>query len=58
MNPQRFTNIKSSLANTSVEELQEMNDNLNDLIQVLMTRRVAVEDEILDRLERVYARKK
>jgi hypothetical protein len=39
-----------------MEELQEMSDNLSDLISVLMTRQVAVEDEILDRLEAAFAK--
>ena len=30
-----------------------MSDDLDDLIQVLITRQVAVEDTILDRLERL-----
>jgi len=33
-----------------------MSDNLSDLISVLMTRQVAVEDAILDRLESQFAR--
>jgi len=39
----------------SMEELQEMSTNLSDLIQVLVTRQVAVEDAILDRLEASFA---
>jgi len=39
-----------------MEELQQMSDNLNDLIQVLVTRQVAVEDTILDRLEAAFTR--
>lgn len=35
-----------------------MNDNLTNFIQVLVTRQVAIEDEILDRLEKAYARKR
>lgn len=51
MKPQRVGSIKDSLENMSMEELQYMSDNLNDLIQVLITRQVAVEDSILDRLD-------
>ncbi len=32
-----------------------MSTNLSDLIQVLVTRQVAVEDAILDRLETAFA---
>lgn len=35
-----------------------MSDNLNDLISVLITRQVAVEDTILDRLESAFANTK
>jgi hypothetical protein len=38
-----------------MEELQQMSNNLSDLIQVLVTRQVAVEDAILDRLEASFA---
>lgn len=56
MEPQRIRDIKASLQEMSMEELQEMSDNLNDLIQVLITRQVAVEDTILDRLECAFAK--
>jgi hypothetical protein len=55
MEPQRIRDIKQSLDTMSMEELQEMSTNLNDLIQVLVTRQVAVEDAILDRLETAFA---
>lgn len=55
MQPQRISDIKESLENMSLEELQEMSDNLNSLIQVLTTRQVAVEDAILDRLGLVFS---
>jgi len=55
MEPQRIRDIKDSLDGMSMEELQEMSDNLNDLIQVLITRQVAIEDTILDRLESAFA---
>lgn len=51
MEPQRIADIKASLQNMATEELQTMSDNLSDLISVLTTRQVAVEDAILDRLE-------
>jgi len=56
MEPQRIRDIKESLDGMSMEELQQMSNNLNDLIQVLVTRQVAVEDAILDRLEAEFAR--
>ncbi|NBX48459.1 hypothetical protein EBT25_00610 [bacterium] len=56
MEPQRIADIKASLQNMATEELQTMSDNLSDLISVLMTRQVAVEDAILDRLESQFAR--
>lgn len=37
----------------SLEELQDMSENLTNLIAVLMTRQMAVEDSILDRLDSV-----
>jgi len=54
MEPQRIRDIKASLKDMTTEELQEMSDNLNDLVQVLITRQVAVEDVILDRLETAF----
>lgn len=56
MEPQRIRDIKESLDGMSMEELQQMSDNLNDLIQVLVTRQVAIEDTILDRLETAFTR--
>lgn len=58
MEPQRIKDIKASLNDMSMEELQEMSDNLNDLISVLVTRQVAIEDAILDRLEKSFANSK
>lgn len=55
MEPQRITDIKASLQNMATEELQTMSDNLSDLISVLTTRQVAVEDAILDRLEAQFS---
>jgi len=56
MEPQRIRDIKSSLDNTSMEELQDMSDNLSNLISVLITRQVAIEDAILDRLEAAFTK--
>lgn len=56
MEPQRIRDIKESLDGMSMEELQQMSDNLNDLIQVLVMRQVAIEDTILDRLETAFTR--
>jgi len=58
MEPQRISDIKASLEEFSMEELQEMSDNLTDLISVLVTRQVAIEDAILDRLEAAFAKSK
>jgi hypothetical protein len=55
MEPQRISDIKKSLDGMSMEELQQMSNNLSDLIQVLVTRQVTVEDAILDRLETSFA---
>ena len=56
MEPQRLRDIKASLDSMTLEELQDMSDDLSNLISVLMTRQVAVEDEILDRLEAAFVR--
>lgn len=56
MQPQRISAIKKSLEDMTLEELQEMSDDLDGLIQVLITRQVAVEDTILDRLEAAFAK--
>jgi len=56
MQPQRISTIKKSLEDMTLEELQEMSDDLDSLIQVLITRQVAVEDTILDRLEMAFAK--
>jgi len=56
MEPQRIRAIKASLSDMSMEELQEMSDGLHDLIHVLYTRQIAIEDVILDRLEATFAR--
>lgn len=58
MEPQRIKDIKIALDNMTMEELQEMSDNLNDLISVLITRQVAIEDTILDRLEASFINSK
>lgn len=56
MEPQRIKDIKASLYDMTMEELQDMSDDLSALISVLVTRQVAVEDAILDRLEAVFNR--
>ena len=56
MESQRISEIKASLLNMETNELQTMSDNLSDLISVLMTRQVVVEDTILDRLETKFAK--
>ena len=56
MEPKRIKDIQASLENMSMEELQEMADNLHDLIHVLYTRQVAIEDAILNRLEAAFVK--
>lgn len=56
MEPQRIRDIKASLKDMTMEELQEMSDSLGDLIHVLHTRQVAIEDAILDRLEVAFTK--
>ena len=56
MEPQRISAIKASLYDMSMEELQDMSDDLSALISVLITRQVAIEDAILDRLEAAFAK--
>jgi len=56
MEPQRIRDIKASLNDMSMEELQDMSDDLSALISVLITRQVAVEDTILDRLESAFTK--
>ena len=56
MEPQRIKDIKASLYDMSIEELQDMSDDLSALISVLITRQVAVEDTILDRLESAFTK--
>ena len=57
MEPQRLRDIKASLNDMTLEELQDMSDDLSNLISVLMTRQVAIEDTILDRLEAAFTKK-
>jgi len=57
MEPQRLRDIKKSLTDMTLEELQEMSDDLSNLISVLMTRQVAIEDTILDMLEAAFSAK-
>lgn len=54
MQRQSIRSIKKYLDGMELEELQNMSDNLSDLISVLMTRQVAIEDEILERLEAAF----
>jgi Holliday junction resolvasome RuvABC endonuclease subunit len=56
MEPQRLKKIKESLDNMTLEELQSMSDDLTKLISVLVTRQVAIEDVILDRLDAVFSK--
>lgn len=56
MEPQRINAIKASLYDMSMEELHDMSDDLSSLISVLITRQVAIEDAILDRLELAFAK--
>jgi hypothetical protein len=56
MEPKRIKDIQASLQDMSMEELQEMADNLHNLIHVLYTRQVAIEDAILNRLEAAFVK--
>ena len=51
MKTQRFQDVKDSLKYMSMAELQEISDDLSNLISVLTTRQVAIEDTISERLE-------
>ena len=53
---QRISTIQESLQEMSLDELQDMSDQLTDLIQVLITRQIAIEDTIMERLEEVFAK--
>lgn len=53
--PQRIRDIKASLQDMTLEELQQMSDDLSNLIQVLVTRQVAIEDAIYDHLEAAFS---
>ncbi len=53
---QRISTIKESLQDMTLEELQKMSDGLTDIIQVLVTRQVAIEDVILERLEEAFSK--
>ncbi len=53
---QRISAIKDSLQDMTLEELQNMSDDLTNLIQVLVTRQVAIEDVILERLEEAFSK--
>jgi hypothetical protein len=47
--------IKESLKEMPMHELEQMSTNLSRLLQVLMARQVAVEDTILERLEEAFS---
>mgnify|MGYP003333983540 FL=1 len=53
---QRISTIQESLQEMTLDELQDMSDQLTDLIQVLITRQIAIEDTIMERLEEVFAK--
>jgi len=55
MEHQRFYDIKKSLEDMSMDELEQMSKDLNKLVHVLVSRQIAVEDTILERLEGVFA---
>jgi hypothetical protein len=50
MVPQYLTALKASLMEMSTEELHDMSFKLEDLVQVLVTRQIAVEDVLMERL--------
>ena len=54
MRPQKLDAIKASLDDMTMEELQEMSDDLTNLIEVFMQRHDAVESAIVDRLAVIF----
>ena len=55
MEHQRVYDIKKSLEDMSMEELEIMGKDLDKLVHVLISRQIAVEETILERLEGVFA---
>ena len=55
MEHQRVYDIKKSLEDMSMDELETMSKDLNKLVHVLVSRQIAVEETILERLEGVFA---
>lgn len=53
---QSMNDIKASLQDMPMDELQEMSDDLTELISVLISRQVAIEAVISDRLEATFAK--
>ena len=56
MEHQRVYDIKKSLEDMSMEELEIMGKDLDKLVHVLISRQIAVEETILERLEGVLAK--
>ena len=54
MRPQKIDAIKASLDDMSLEELQEMSDDLTSLIEVFIQRQEAVESAIVDHLAGIF----
>ena len=54
MRPQKIDAIKASLDDMTLEELQDMSDDLTKLIEVFIQRQEAVESTIVDRLAGIF----
>jgi hypothetical protein len=50
MIPQYLTALKASLVSISTEELHDMSFKLEDLVQILIARQIAIEDVLIERL--------
>jgi len=56
MKHHQIESIKASLHDMSMDELQEMSDDLTSLISILLSRQEAVEAVISDRLEALFSK--
>ena len=54
MRSQKIDAVKASLDDMTLEELQEMSDDLTNLIEVFVQRQEAVESTIVDRLAVIF----
>jgi hypothetical protein len=56
MDSQRISDIRASLQDMTMDEIQSMSDDLGRLISVLLTRQVAIEQEICERFEVMFTK--